>query len=104
MKRLWIHNEKGFTLMEMMVVLLVITVLLLIALPNITSHSSKINDKGCEGLKQMVQSQVEAYRIDNNAIPTLNDLKTEDYLGKDRELVCPNGYELSINSTTGKVE
>ncbi len=54
MKHLIIKNEKAFTLVEMMVVLLVITVLLLIALPNLTKHSSNINEKGCDGLRQMV--------------------------------------------------
>ena len=31
-------NEKGFTLMEMMIVLFVITILLLITIPNIAKH------------------------------------------------------------------
>ncbi|RWR15113.1 competence type IV pilus major pilin ComGC [Siminovitchia fortis] len=103
MKNLIWKNEKGFTLIEMMVVLLVITVLLLIALPNITKHSSNINKKGCDGLKQMVQGQVEAYRMDNKEIPTVQQLKTEGYL-KNEDLKCPNGKSLSIDTTTGEVK
>ncbi|GIN19984.1 MAG TPA: prepilin-type cleavage/methylation domain-containing protein [Bacillus bacterium] len=95
-------NEKGFTLIEMMVVLLVITVLLLIALPNITKHSSNINNKGCDGLKQMVQGQVEAYRMDKNEIPTVQQLKTEGYL-KNEDLKCPNGKALTIDTANGEV-
>ncbi|WP_152908487.1 prepilin-type N-terminal cleavage/methylation domain-containing protein, partial [Geobacillus stearothermophilus] len=41
-------NQKGFTLIEMLIVLMVISVLLLIAIPNIAKHNSMINEKGCE--------------------------------------------------------
>ena len=42
-----IKNEKGFTLIEMMIVLLIISVLILIAIPNVTKHSKSIDAKGC---------------------------------------------------------
>lgn len=90
-------DEKGFTLIEMMVVLLVITVLLLVALPNVTKHSANINKKGCSALIQMVQGQVESYRMDTQQIPTLSDLQTEGYL-KDKNPQCPNGNTLTIDS------
>ena len=60
MKKEILKQEKGFTLVEMMIVLLVITVILLVALPNVTKHSSSINTKGCKALVQMVQGQVQA--------------------------------------------
>lgn len=47
MKRFW-KNERAFTLIEMMIVLLVITVLLFIAIPNVAKQSKNINAKGCE--------------------------------------------------------
>jgi len=43
-----IKNQKGFTLIEMMIVLLVISVLLVITVPNVTKNNSSINEKGCE--------------------------------------------------------
>ncbi len=52
MKKL-IKNEKAFTLIEMMIVLLVISVLLIIAVPNISKHNSNINEKGCEAFKKL---------------------------------------------------
>ncbi|RST73809.1 prepilin-type N-terminal cleavage/methylation domain-containing protein [Siminovitchia acidinfaciens] len=102
MKRFF-KNEKGFTLIEMMIVLLVITVLLLIALPNITNHSANINEKGCSGLKHMVQGQVEAYRMDKNEIPNAAQLVDAQYL-RDADLKCPDGTNLTIDPTSGKVE
>ena len=41
-------NEKGFTLIEMMIVMLVISVLLIITIPNVAKHNSNINNKGCD--------------------------------------------------------
>lgn len=40
-------GEQGFTLIEMMIVLLIISVLILIAIPNVTKHSKSIDEKGC---------------------------------------------------------
>ncbi len=43
-----LKNEKGFTLIEMMIVMLVISVLLIVTIPNVAKHNSNINNKGCQ--------------------------------------------------------
>ncbi|PKR86081.1 hypothetical protein CWO92_06835 [Heyndrickxia camelliae] len=43
-----VKNQNAFTLIEMLVVLLIITILIFVAIPNITKHSKNINNKGCE--------------------------------------------------------
>ncbi|WP_097677923.1 competence type IV pilus major pilin ComGC [Bacillus massilinigeriensis] len=91
-------NEKGFTLIEMMIVLLVISVLLIITVPNITKHNSNINDKGCKAFVKMVQGQVQAYEMDKGKLPAdLAELETNGYLKKG-ETSCPNGKALTISS------
>ncbi|MGA9227100.1 MAG: competence type IV pilus major pilin ComGC [Mesobacillus sp.] len=90
-------NQKGFTLIEMMIVLLVISVLLIITVPNISKHSSNINTKGCEAYMKTVEAQVQAYKIDQNKIPTFDELKTGGYL-KSAEGKCPDGSVLQISS------
>ncbi|EPD53607.1 prepilin-type N-terminal cleavage/methylation domain-containing protein [Paenisporosarcina sp. HGH0030] len=97
-----IKCQKGFTLIEMMVVLLIISVLILIAIPNVTKHSATIDEKGCEAYIKMVQGQVEAYRIDMKDVPTLSDLTDNDYLNEG-ETSCPNGNQIQIDATTGLV-
>jgi competence protein ComGC len=95
-------NEKGFTLIEMMIVLLVISVLLIITVPNITKHNSKINSKGCEAFIKMVQAQVQSYEIEHKKYPSgIEELVSEGYL-KEGETSCPNGSSISI-STDGEV-
>jgi competence protein ComGC len=94
--------QKGFTLIEMMVVLLIISVLILIAIPNVTKHSATIDEKGCQAYIKMVQGQVEAYRIDEKSVPTIENLVTNDYLN-DGETTCPNGKAIEIDAITGLV-
>lgn len=49
-----LKNEKGFTLIEMLIVMLVITVLLLIMVPNVLKHNAVINNKGCSALVNII--------------------------------------------------
>lgn len=96
-----LKNEKGFTLIEMMIVLLIITVLILIAIPNVTKHSKSIDDKGCEAYVKMVEGQIQAYKMDKQKTPSLAELSADGYLPANP--TCPNGSTLSINSSDGKI-
>ena len=96
-----LKNEKGFTLIEMMIVLLIITVLILIAIPNVTKHSKSIDEKGCEAYVKMVEGQIQAYKMDKKKIPTLGDLSTDGYLPANP--TCPNGNALVISASDGTV-
>lgn len=91
--KIW-KNERGFTLVEMMIVLLIISVLILISIPNVTKHSANIDKKGCDAFIKMVEGQVQAYKIENNDIPTMEELKTGEFIsGTD---ACPNGDKIEI--------
>lgn len=96
-----LKEEKAFTLIEMMIVLLIISVLILIAIPNVTKHSKSIDNKGCDAYVAMIQGQVEAYKMEEYSYPTsLTELVTAEYLLESPK--CPDGRELSISSL-GKV-
>ena len=56
-----LRNEKGFTLVEMLIVLAVISVLVLLVVPNAVSILGTANEQGCEAL----HSSSEALRIAN---------------------------------------
>ncbi|GAB6255138.1 hypothetical protein PSKAS_06600 [Peribacillus sp. N1] len=49
-----VMNERGFTLIEMLIVLLVISILLIITIPNITKNQSTIQSKGCEAFVKWI--------------------------------------------------
>lgn len=93
-------KEKGFTLIEMLIVLAIISVLIILIVPNLTSKSEAVNEKGCDALVKVVQTQVNAYHLDHGKYPKdLNDLVGE-YITSD-QLTCPNGVELTYQN--GKV-
>lgn len=90
------NKKNGFTVLEMMIVMLVIALLLLITLPNIQQKEKIIRDKGCQALLDIVDSQIILYEIDNLTTPTtVQELINEGYLkeGQDR---CPNGETVVI--------
>nr|WP_295975771.1 competence type IV pilus major pilin ComGC [uncultured Bacillus sp.] len=96
-----INEQNAFTLIEMMIVLLVISVLLLITIPNVTKNNSTINNKGCQAYVRMIEGQVQAYEMDHGKLPTLEELKDDGYL-KEGETKCPNGDDIVIG-TDGSV-
>ena len=63
-----LKNQRGFTLIEMMIVLLVISVLLMITVPNVTKNNSTINEKGSEAYIKMVEGQIQAYEMENKEL------------------------------------
>jgi prepilin-type N-terminal cleavage/methylation domain-containing protein len=95
-----VMNERGFTLIEMLIVLLVISILLIITIPNITKNQSTIQSKGCEAFVKMAQAQVQAYEIDNAKLPeSIGELESQGYL---KQTSCPNVDEISVDSK-GKI-
>ncbi|KGR78459.1 competence protein ComG [Ureibacillus manganicus DSM 26584] len=94
-------NQKGFTLVEMLIVLLIISVLIIVTIPNVTKHFASIDSKGCEAFVNMVQGQVEAYKIDFHNYPTLEELATGGFI-KDKDAKCPDGRSIII--VDGKVD
>jgi competence protein ComGC len=96
-------NKNGFTLIEMLIVLMIISILLLITIPNVTKHNNTINDKGCQAFIKMTQAQVEAYQMehDDNTIPTIAELNNQGYITQTK---CPNGGELGFDVEGNVIE
>ncbi len=95
------QNQKGFTLIEMMFVLLIVTVLVLVTIPNITKYSKSVDDTGCSAYQKTVEAAVQAYKIDEKKPPASFDVLLEKkYLTE--QPICPNGQSLQLTAE-GKV-
>ena len=92
------NNNKGFTLVEMMIVLLIISVLILVTIPNVTKQSASIDSKGCEALVKMVEGQVGSYKIDHKEVPASMDQLIEDNYLTDSNKTCSNGDDIIITN------
>ncbi|GAA3725133.1 competence type IV pilus major pilin ComGC [Salinicoccus jeotgali] len=93
------NGEEGFTLIEMLLVLLVISVLIILIIPNIAAQSANVQDTGCEAQVRMVQSQVESYTLNEGAPPASINALVPEYLTDD-QVTCANGDTIAV--TNGK--
>ena len=88
-------NEKGFTILEMMIVLSIIALIFLLTLPNIQQKEDIIR-KGCEALVEVVNAQILLYEIDHLVPPTnISQLIKGGYL-KESQKRCPDGASIQI--------
>lgn len=74
--------KKGFTLIEMMAVILIIAALALLILPNITDQLGNKKENINKVTKQIILTAAEMYKNDNNSnsVITVQDLIDENYL------------------------
>lgn len=101
-----INNKKedGFTLIEMLLVLLVISVLIILIIPNIAAQSANVQDTGCDAQVKMVQSQIQAYTLNEGNAPASISALVPDYLTDD-QVTCSNGTGIVIvNGQAAKSE
>ena len=68
---------RAFTLIEMLVVLLIISVLLLLFVPNLTKQKDVVKEKGNQAIVKVVESQAEIYRLDHSDGPSLDKMLKE---------------------------
>ncbi|WP_377888525.1 competence type IV pilus major pilin ComGC [Alkalihalobacillus sp. R86527] len=93
-----IKTEKGFTLIEMMIVIMIISMLLLIAVPSLTKNNEVVEEKSCDATVKVVQAQAAAYKADTDSMPvSVNDLVSEGYLDENNAK-CPGGEALTISN------
>lgn len=94
-------NQDGFTLIEMVMVLFIISVLMLLIVPNVVKQKDSIDAQGTEALVTVIQTQVELYELDGGEeAVSLDALQKEGYLST-KQVKQASGKSISI--TNGKV-
>ena len=75
-------NKKGFTLIELMVVIAILVIIMGIALPNITSSIERSKEKQKQNKLQLVTSSAELYfdRHRNTSVVTIETLINDGFL------------------------
>ena len=72
-----LRKEGGFTLLELLIVIVIIGILALLIIPNITSAPKKARDTQRKTDLRAVKNGLEEYFVSNNSYPTaLTDLTT----------------------------
>jgi len=78
------NTYEGFTLLEMLIVLFILSVLILLFVPNLSKHKETVNKKGDDALLKVVDAQIELYSLEKNRTPSLTDLVNEGYITQEQ--------------------
>jgi type II secretion system protein G len=79
-------SRRGFTLIELMIVIAIIGVLAAIAVPNFKAARERANTRACYANQKTIVGAMEMYNLDKNTRralldgPFFNDLKSGGYL------------------------
>lgn len=84
MKKRKENTYEGFTLLEMLIVLFILSVLILLFVPNLSKHKETVNKKGDDALLKVVDAQIELYSLEKNRTPSLTDLVNEGYITQEQ--------------------
>lgn len=74
MKKLLQMKAKAFTLIEMLIVLIIISVLLLLFVPNLTKQKDAVKETGSSAVVKVVESQAQLFEMNNVGEASLSRL------------------------------
>ena len=91
-------NKKGFTLLEMILVVAVLSILFILSVPSIQRVLATVDEKGCDALLKVVDAAIVQYRLETGYLPDdVYDLIDRGYLS-DSQIECTNGKKILIVS------
>jgi prepilin-type N-terminal cleavage/methylation domain-containing protein len=96
------RNNKGFTLVELMVVLLIIGILIAIAIPIYNSTQAKAKEKACQANLRTIDGAITQYAASEDV--EINSVNIENINTTYLKTwpTCPSGGNYTINN--GKAE
>ncbi len=98
------RQKNGFTLVELLVVVLIMGALACIAVPRISQSATSAKSNACRANVKMLNSQLEVWYTTKGSWPkTLADLTGDTEYFPDGTPVCPFGTNYSYSGTTHHV-
>lgn len=95
-----VRSEKGFTLIEILIVVFIISLILAIAVPNYTKSTEKAQEELCRNTRKMAEASLSLYILDKKKNGTsgitFQELIDEGYLKE--EPLCPSGGTYTIGT------
>ena len=91
-----VRNQKGFTLIELVIVIAILGILAVIAVPIMTSLTSDAQVAACQATQRTVESAYAIAVAKGVANPSIADLVTDGYLTSTPK--CPTTGTLSLTN------
>ena len=98
--------KKGFTLVEIMIVVAIIAILAAVAIPNFLKYRADARTQSCVSNMKQLQTATESWRTtqsDPTAVPAVDALvgtETTKYIRKE-SIACPEGGSYTIATADG---
>lgn len=89
--------RKGFTLLEMIVVIMIIALIMLVTIPNIQKVINIVQDKGCESQVKLVDAAILQYMVKYDEIVVSIDQLVEEGLLDSKQHKCQNNKIIFIS-------
>lgn len=95
-------NQKGFTIIELLVVIVIIGILVALTLPNLFSAQARGRDTDRKNELKNVQQKLESFFNDNDRYPDADELSSAD-INTAEEMVGPRNdtYTYTCTATSG---
>ena len=100
--------QKGFTLVEIMIVVAIIAILAAIAIPNFLAYRAEARAKTCIENMNNLRTSAESWRTnhaDPTAVPAVADIvgtESTKFIRK-TALTCPEGGDYTITDVNGAI-
>lgn len=90
--------KKGFTLLEMIIVVSVLSILFLLAVPNIQKVMGIVEQKGCQAMLKVVDSAILQFRLDFDEYPgDVYDLVNAGLMSEE-QIQCSASQQVGISN------
>ena len=89
-------KRKEFTLLEMIVVVMIISILFLLTVPNVTKVIESVDNKACDALTKVIDTAIVQFKLDYDTMPSsLQDLVSGGYISEE-QTTCSNGKAIRL--------
>ena len=87
-------NNQGFTLLEMTIVVIIISVIFLLSVPSIQKTLSVVNHKGCKAIEKVADAAILEYKMEYDEYPQSVDDLINAGLLNEAQVECDGSKQL----------